>query len=122
MNREGKRCLLYSRVSTEIQVDGYSLDAQKNGLKRFAEREEMTVVDIYEDAGKSGKSIEGRPAFKKLLSDVEVHIYPEGESKSPLKSIKFNFPVLQDGKEVEEIFLNKQSNVETLITLRRKEG
>ena len=71
MNREGKRCLLYSRVSTEIQVDGYSLDAQKNGLKRFAEREEMTVVDIYEDAGKSGKSIEGRPAFKKLLSDVE---------------------------------------------------
>lgn len=40
MNREGKRCLLYSRVSTEIQVDGYSLDAQKNGLKRFAEREE----------------------------------------------------------------------------------
>lgn len=71
MNREGKRCLLYSRVSTEIQVDGYSLDVQKNGLKRFAEREEMTVVDIYEDAGKSGKSIEGRPAFKKLLSDVE---------------------------------------------------
>ena len=71
MNREGKRCLLYSRVSTEIQVDGYSLDAQKNGLKRFAEREKMTVVDIYEDAGKSGKSIEGRPAFKKLLSDVE---------------------------------------------------
>lgn len=59
MNREGKSCLLYSRVSTEIQVDGYSLDAQKNGLKRFAEREEMTVVDIYEDAGKSGKSIEG---------------------------------------------------------------
>ena len=71
MNREGKRCLLYSRVSTEIQVDGYSLDAQKNGLKRFAEREEMTVVDMYEYAGKSGKSIEGRPAFKKLLSDVE---------------------------------------------------
>lgn len=71
MSREGKRCLLYSRVSTEIQVDGYSLDAQKNGLKRFAEREEMTVVDMYEDAGKSGKSIEGRPAFKKLLSDVE---------------------------------------------------
>lgn len=71
MNREGKKCLLYSRVSTEIQVDGYSLEAQKNGLKRFAEREEMTVVDIYEDAGKSGKSIEGRPAFKKLLSDVE---------------------------------------------------
>lgn len=71
MNREGKKCLLYSRVSTEMQVDGYSLEAQKNCLKRFTEREEMIVVEAYEDAGKSGKSIEGRPAFKKMLSDIE---------------------------------------------------
>ena len=43
---------------------------------------------------------------KELLLELikEVHIYPEGESEYPLKSIKFNFPVLQDGKEVEEIF------------------
>ena len=74
MNREGKKCLLYSRVSTEMQVDGYSLEAQKNCLKRFAEREEMIVVETYEDAGKSGKSIEGRPAFKKMLSDIENDI------------------------------------------------
>lgn len=74
MKREGKKCLLYSRVSTEMQVDGYSLEAQKNCLKRFAEREEMIVVDTYEDAGKSGKSIEGRPAFKKMLSDIESGI------------------------------------------------
>ena len=40
-------------------------------MKRFAEREEMQIVGIYEDAGKSGKSIEGRPAFKKMLSDIE---------------------------------------------------
>lgn len=71
MNRSGMKCVLYPRVSTEMQVDGFSLDGQKNSLKRFADREEMTVVDIYEDAGKSGKSIEGRPAFKKMLSDIE---------------------------------------------------
>lgn len=71
MNREGKKCFLYSRVSTEIQVDGYSLDAQKNGLKRFAEREELVIAGVYEDAGKSGKSIEGRPAFRRMLSDIE---------------------------------------------------
>ena len=71
MNREGKRCFLYSRVSTEMQVEGYSLEAQRNCLKKFAEREEMQIVDYYEDAGKSGKSIEGRPAFKKMLSDIE---------------------------------------------------
>ncbi len=71
MNREGKKCVLYPRVSTEMQVDGYSLEGQKNGLKRFADREEMEIVGIYEDAGKSGKSIEGRPAFKKMLSDIK---------------------------------------------------
>jgi len=71
MNRYGKKCVLYPRVSTDMQVDGYSLDGQKNNLKRFADREEMIIVDIYEDAGKSGKSIEGRPAFKKMLSDIE---------------------------------------------------
>ena len=29
MNREGKKCVLYPRVSTEIQVEGYSLEGQK---------------------------------------------------------------------------------------------
>lgn len=71
MMREGKRCVIYVRVSTEMQVDGFSLDAQKNVLKKFVERENMKLVNIYEDAGKSGKSIEGRPAFKKLLTDIE---------------------------------------------------
>ena len=54
-----------------MQVEGYSLDGQKTSLKKFAEREEMQIVGIYEDAGKSGKSIEGRPAFKRMLSDIQ---------------------------------------------------
>ena len=33
MNREGKKCVIYVRVSTEMQVDGFSLDAQRNTLK-----------------------------------------------------------------------------------------
>ena len=71
MNRSGKKCVLYPRVSTEMQVDGFSLDGQKNSLRRFADREEMEIVNIYEDAGKSGKSIDGRPAFKQMLFDIE---------------------------------------------------
>ena len=71
MSRSGMKCVLYPRVSTEMQVDGFSLDGQLTSLNRFADREEMVVVDIYEDAGKSGKSIEARPAFKKMLSDIE---------------------------------------------------
>lgn len=71
MYREGKKCVLYPRVSTEMQVEGYSLEGQKSCLARFAEREEMQIIGIYEDAGKSGKSIEGRPAFKRMLSDIQ---------------------------------------------------
>ena len=71
MNKCGKKCVLYPRVSTEMQVDGFSLDGQKSSLNRYADREEMIVVGMYEDAGKSGKSIEGRPAFKQMLSDIE---------------------------------------------------
>lgn len=71
MNREGKKYISYVRVSTEMQVDGFSLDGQINRIARFGEREEMVCVGKYEDAGKSGKSIEGRPDFKRMLADIE---------------------------------------------------
>ena len=74
---------LYGTSLSGLPVDEYAV-TDKNGLakfenvlisgdslKRFADREEMEIVGIYEDAGKSGKSIEGRPAFKKMLSDIK---------------------------------------------------
>lgn len=30
-------CYIYTRVSTSMQVDGYSLDAQKDKLKKYAD-------------------------------------------------------------------------------------
>ena len=71
MDRIGKKCILYSRVSTEMQVDGFSLAGQKTCLTNFAKREEMKIIGEYEDAGKSGKSIDGRPAFKRMLEDIK---------------------------------------------------
>lgn len=59
---------------------------------------------------------------KQLISHLiqEIQIYPEGESECPLKSIKFNFPVYKDGKEVREVFLKSEHNVETLVFLSKK--
>ena len=65
-----KKCYIYTRVSTAMQVDGYSLEAQKERLMKFAEFQEMEVVREYCDAGKSGKSITGRPEFQRMLQDV----------------------------------------------------
>lgn len=64
------KCYIYIRVSTAMQVDGYSLEAQKDRLTKFAEFQDMEVVREYCDAGKSGKSITGRPEFTQMLQDV----------------------------------------------------
>lgn len=65
------KCYIYTRVSTAMQVDGYSLDAQKEKLRRYAEFQDMVVVGEYSDEGKSGKSVEGRPEFLKMIQDIE---------------------------------------------------
>jgi len=54
-----------------MQVDGYSLDAQDERITKYAEAFDFEIVGKYEDAGKSGKSIEGRAEFKKMLEDIE---------------------------------------------------
>lgn len=64
------KCYIYIRVSTAMQVDGYSLEAQKDRLTKFAEFQDMEVVREYCDAGKSGKSITGRSEFTQMLQDV----------------------------------------------------
>ena len=65
------KCDIYIRVSTTMQVDGYSLDAQREKLKRYAEFQNMEIVNEYSDEGKSGKSVEGRPEFQRMLDNIE---------------------------------------------------
>ena len=64
-------CYIYTRVSTTMQVDGYSLDAQKEKLRKYAGFQEMQVVGEYSDEGKSGKNINGRPQFQQMLDDIK---------------------------------------------------
>lgn len=66
-----KKCYIYTRVSTSMQVDGYSLDAQKDKILKYADYQELKVVGEYSDEGKSGKNLEGRPDFVRMLSDIE---------------------------------------------------
>ena len=64
------KCYTYIRVSTEMQVDGYSLDAQRDRLKKYADYQGIEIVREYCDAGKSGKSITGRPEFTNMVNDI----------------------------------------------------
>ncbi|MGN8967560.1 recombinase family protein [Intestinimonas sp. HCP28S3_D6] len=71
MKKEKTKVYIYTRVSTAMQIDGYSLDAQKSRMKAFAEYNEYEIVGEYEDAGKSGKSIEGRAEFNRMMEDIK---------------------------------------------------
>ena len=66
-----KKCYIYTRVSTAAQIEGYSLDAQEESLKAYAEYRELEIAGNYCDAGKSGKNIKGRPAFRQMMTDIK---------------------------------------------------
>lgn len=69
---QGKtKVYIYTRVSTTMQIDGYSLDAQKARMKAYADFNDYQIVGEYEDAGKSGKSIEGRASFCRMMEDIK---------------------------------------------------
>ena len=71
MHRGRIKVYTYTRVSTAMQTDGYSLDAQKSRMKAFADYNDYEIVGTYEDAGKSGKSIEGRLEFNRMMEDIK---------------------------------------------------
>ena len=65
------KCYMYTRVSTAVQVEGFSLDAQRDRIMRYADGNDFKIVGEYCDAGKSGKNMAGRPQFKQMLDDIE---------------------------------------------------
>ena len=65
------KCYIYTRVSTAIQVDGYSLEAQKEKIRKYAEYQDMEIAGEYSDEGFSGKNIKGRHEFQRMLNDIE---------------------------------------------------
>ena len=63
---------IYTRVSTVIQVDGFSIDAQEEEIKTFAKVRGINIVGKYSDEGKSGKNAEHRPAFMQMMNDIQT--------------------------------------------------
>lgn len=70
---KSKKCYIYTRVSTAMQTDGYSLDAQERRMQDYAAYNNLQIVGKYSDEGRSGKSIEGRPEFLRMMEDIESH-------------------------------------------------
>lgn len=64
------RAAQYVRRSTDLQT--YSMENQKDAISDYAELMGYDIVATYEDAGKSGLKIGGRPGLQRLLADIEA--------------------------------------------------
>lgn len=59
----------YVRMSTEHQQ--YSTENQLDRIKEYAARRGMSLVRVFEDAGKSGLNVRGRDSLRKMIEEVE---------------------------------------------------
>lgn len=64
-----KRTAIYVRVSTDDQRDnGYSIDSI---LTEHCEKNKYSIIDVYNDAGYSGKDLI-RPNMQRLIKDIKA--------------------------------------------------
>lgn len=63
------RAAQYVRMSTEHQQ--YSTENQADAIRQYADLRGFQIVRTYADEGRSGLSLDGRDAFKRLIGDVE---------------------------------------------------
>jgi len=64
---------IYCRVSTDEQMrEGFSIRAQEQKLKEYANVKDWSIFNIYLDEGISAKNITNRPAINKMLDDIKA--------------------------------------------------
>ena len=64
----------YVRVSKDEELKG-SIDQQKASIKKYCDKKQYALTEIYEDRGISGKNIEARPDFQRLIADAEGRVF-----------------------------------------------
>ena len=65
-----KGAYIYTRVSTVMQTEGFSLDAQRERILEAAKYMHLRICGEYSDAGSSGKNITGRLQFQQMMADI----------------------------------------------------
>ena len=65
-----RRVACYVRVSTENQLENYSIDEQTDRLKAFCKAKDLNIVKFYTDGGYSGGNM-NRPGLQQMLKDIK---------------------------------------------------
>ena len=116
MNQAKPLAAIYIRVSTQDQAQhGFSLDAQQDSLKNYAQVLGYEIFKIYKDEGKSAKNL-NRPEMQELLKDAEqrkfqaIFIYKLDRFSRSLKDLILTIDKL---KEWGVDFISLQDKIET---------
>lgn len=64
---ETKKAIVYLRVSTEEQVDNFSLETQERICAQEAERKGLEIIQVFKEEGRSAKNITGRPVLIDMM-------------------------------------------------------
>lgn len=64
------RVVGYVRVSTDNQIENYSIEEQNDRIKAFCKAKDWNLTNIYTDGGYSGGNT-NRPALLQMLKDIE---------------------------------------------------
>ena len=101
----------YIRVSTEEQaLHGYSLDAQREALDKYAKENDLYIVDRYIDDGYTASKLK-RPALQRMLDDVRA---------GKIKLIIFTkldrwFRNIRDYYKIQEVLEQNNCNWKTVL-------
>ena len=57
--------VMYVRVSSEKQVDNYSLDVQEKSIKEYAKNNNIKIIKTFREEGKSATNT-NRPAYQEM--------------------------------------------------------
>ena len=144
MSQEKTKVYTYTRVFTAMQINGYSLDAQKARMNAYADFNDYQIVGEYEDARAKKQAIEADKitgdniykvlvCFEKLYNVMnplerkklmehlisEIQIYPERQPNGQwLKFIKFKLPIIAEDMNVS---LDNDTHIECVIALSKGE-
>lgn len=66
--KNNETCFGYTRVSTVKQGEGVSLEAQKEAIKAFAARNQLSIIKWFEEKETAAKS--GRPVFSAMIKEL----------------------------------------------------
>jgi site-specific DNA recombinase len=111
------KAAIYIRVSTEEQAkQGFSLAAQEDALKNYAQALGYEIFQIYRDEGKSAKDMKHRPALQMLLKEAEekkfnaIFVYKLDRFSRSLKDLILTIEKI---KEWQVDFISLQDKIET---------